>query len=216
MNKHYKVNIDHCEFYDFNESSFSGFKGSKSTLADSLIITNSLFRNISGSGVNLGEEREDKGIYGAEYTIIKNCVFTNILGSAINVYRGGNDESTLGPFVTIDQCTFNEVENREQGTVLRLIGAQHASVTNSIFSNSGQGGRSIEFREYRWDNIKVDYCNFYQAGKVDSFYDKVLGKNIFDIKPDYQNVKLFNFNLNSNSQLKNKSANQSPIGASIK
>jgi poly(beta-D-mannuronate) lyase len=215
MNKHYKVNIDHCEFYDYNEGSFSGFKGSKSTLADSLVITNSLFRNISGSGVNLGEEREDKGIYGTEYTVIKNCVFTNILGSAINIYRGGNDESTLGPFVTIEHCTFNEVENREQGTVVKLVGVQHAVLRNCIFSNSGQGGRSIEFREYRWDEIEVDYCNFYQSGRIESFYDKVLGKNIYNLKPNYQNVSQFNFKLNENDELRTKGENGLPLGANI-
>lgn len=214
MNEHYQVFIDACKFYDFNEGSFAGFKGSKSTLADSLVVTNSLFRNISGFGINLGEEKDDKGIYGAEYTIIKNCVFTNILGSAINIYRGGNDESTLGPFVTIDHCTFNEVENREQGTVVKLVGAQHASVTNSIFSNSGQGGRSIEFREYRWDEIAVDYCNFYQSGRVDSFYGKVLGQNIYSVKPDYQNISKFNFNINNQASLK-KGSDQTTIGAHI-
>ncbi|EOR94890.1 Alginate lyase precursor [Arcticibacter svalbardensis MN12-7] len=215
MNKHYKVNIDHCEFYDYNEGSYSGFKGSKSTLADSLIITNSLFRNISGTGVNLGEEKDDKGIYAAEYTVIENCVFSNVLGSAINIYRGGNDESTLGPFVTIDHCTFNEVENREQGTVVKLIGAQHASLTNSIFSYCGQGGRSIEFREYRWDEIKVDYCNFYEAGRVDSFYDKVLGTHNYHIKPAYQNKSQFNFNLQKDSELINKGSDNQSIGANI-
>lgn len=215
MNRHYKVTIDHCEFYDYNESSFAGFKGSKSTLADSLMVTNSLFRNISGMGINLGEEKEDKGIYGAEYTIVKNCVFTNILGSAINVYRGGNDESTLGPFVTIDHCTFNEVENREQGTVVKLVGVQQASVTNSVFANSGQGGRSIEFREYRWDDIKVDYCNFYQSGRVESFYGKVLGKHIYSFKPEFKDISSFNFNLKPASQFVGKSSLGLPLGARI-
>ncbi|HTN22212.1 MAG TPA: chondroitinase-B domain-containing protein [Pelobium sp.] len=213
MNKHYKVNIDRCEFYDYNEGSFAGFKGAKSTMADSLVISNSLFRNISGTAVNLGEEKEDKGIYGAENIIIKNCVFTNVLGSAINIYRGGNDESTLGPFVTIDHCTFNEVENREQGTVVKLVGAQHASVTNSIFSNSGQGGRSIEFREYRWDEIKVDYCDFYESGRVDSFYDKVKGDHIYNLKPDYKDISTFNFNLKPDSKLAKKSSSGAVLGA---
>ncbi|WP_036692225.1 chondroitinase-B domain-containing protein [Pedobacter glucosidilyticus] len=215
MNKHYNVKIDGCEFYDYNESTFSGFKASKSTFADTLLITNSLFRNISGMGINLAEEKEDKGIYGVENTIIKNCVFTNILGSAINVYRGGNDESTLGPFVTIDYCTFNEVENREQGTVVRLSGAQQAVVTNSIFMNSGQGGRSIEFREFRWDDIKVDYCNFYNAGRIDSFYGTVAGKNIYQIKPDFIDSSSFNFNLKPGSALSDKSTTGKTLGANL-
>ena len=213
MNKPYKAFIDRCEFYDYNEGSFAGFKGSKSTLADSLVITNSLFRNISGTGINLAEERDDKGIYGAEYTVVKNCVFTNILGSAINVYRGGNDESTLGPFVTIENCTINEVDNREQGSALRLLGAQYARLLNCNFVNSGQGGRSVEFREFRWDDILVDNCNFYQSGKVDTYYNKALGKHIFDLKPEFINIKDFNFNLKDGSALLSKAAGG--VGASL-
>lgn len=201
MNKTYKAFIDGCEFYDFNESTFAGFKGSKSTLADSLFITNSLFRNISGSGINLAEEKDDKGIYGSEYTIIKNCVFSQILGSAINVYRGGNDESTLGPFVTIENCTINEVDNREQGAAVKLLGVQYARVINSNFVNSGKGGRSIDFREFRWDDILVNNCNFYQSGKIDSFYGKLIGPNIFKLQP--------------NQKLLVKSPNGKTIGANL-
>lgn len=216
MNKHYNLTIDGCEFYDYNESTFSGFRASKSTMADSLIIKNSLFRNISGTAINAAEEKEDKGIYGVENTMITNTVFTNVMGSAVNVYRGGNDESTIGPFVYIDHCTFNEVENREQGTAVRLVGVQHASVTNSNFVNSGQGGRAIEFREFRWDNIKVDYCNFYNSGKVESFYNKVLGKNIFNIRPEFKDIASFDFNIKPGSQLEGKSSAGTVVGAIFK
>lgn len=192
MNQPYKLTIDDCEFYDYNESTNSGFSGSKSTLADSLIVKNSFFHHISGSGINLSAEKEDKGIYNAEYTLITNCVFTNLMGTAINIYRGGNDESTLGPFVKIDHCTFNEVENREQGSAVKLIGAQQVSILNSNFSNSGQGGRAIFFQEYRWDNIVVDYCNFYESGKVESFYQRVLGSHIYQVKPEYTDLGKLN------------------------
>lgn len=215
MNKPYKAFIDACEFYDYNEGSFAGFKGSKSTLADSLVITNSLFRNISGTGINLAEEKDDKGIYGAEYTVIKNCVFTNILGSAINVYRGGNDESTLGPFVTIQNCTINEVDNREQGAAIRLLGAQYARVLNCNFVNSGQGGRALDFREFRWDDILVDYCNFYQSGKVETFYNRLLGKNIFNIKPEFKNIAAFDFGLQQGNSLLGKGTSGENVGANI-
>jgi poly(beta-D-mannuronate) lyase len=211
MNQHYSLRVNNCEFYDYNESTFNAFRGSKSTMADSIVITNSLFRNMSGTAINLGEEKEDKGIYDAEYIFIQNCIFSGVLGSAINVYRGGNDESTLGPFVTIDHCTFNEVENREQGTVVKLIGAQYAKITNSIFVNSGQGGRAIEFREYRWDNIKVDYCNFYRAGRVESFYNKANGLNIYHFKPEFRDVKNNDFRLKSLPTA--RSSDGKPLGA---
>lgn len=209
MNRPYLLTIDDCEFYDYNESTNSGFKASKSTLADSLVVVNSIFHHMSGNGIDLSSEKDDKGMYNAEYTVIRNCTFTNLLGSAINIYRGGNDESTLGPFVNIDHCTFNEVENREQGTVIRLIGAQQASITNSNFSYSGQGGRSIQFQEYRWDNILVDYCNFYESGKIESFYNKAAGSNIDHIKPRYADPEKLNFQWMDNAPSGN---DKQPIG----
>lgn len=209
MNRPYHLTIDDCEFYDYNESNNSGFKASKGTFADSLIVLNSIFHHMSGAGIDLSSEKDDKGMYNAEYTIVKNCTFTNLLSSAINIYRGGNDESTLGPFVTIDHCTFNEVENREQGTVIRLIGAQYASITNSNFSYSGQGGRSIQFQEYRWDNILVDHCNFYESGKIESFYNKAAGSHIYNVKPQYANSESLNFRWLNNTPAAN---DQLPIG----
>ncbi|WP_316813333.1 polysaccharide lyase 6 family protein [Pedobacter heparinus] len=211
MNRPYRLNIDNCEFYDFNESSNSGFKASKGSFADSLVVTNSIFHHMSGSGLDLAAEKDDKGMYNAEYTVVRNCTFTNLLSTAINIYRGGNDESTLGPFVSIDHCTFNEVENREQGTVVRLIGAQQASVTNSSFSYSGQGGRAILFQEYRWDDILVDYCNFYASGKIESFYNKAAGAHIYQVKPVYASPERLNFKWLGNAPLAN---DQLPVGIS--
>jgi poly(beta-D-mannuronate) lyase len=107
--------------------------------------------------------------------IVRNCTFNNMLAGAINIYRGGNDESTTGPFVTIDHCTFNDVDNREQGCVIKLMGVQYARITNNIFNQCGQGGRSVWFEELPWDDVKVDYNNFYHAGRVQTFQGKLMG-----------------------------------------
>jgi len=209
------LSINRCEFFNFNESTFSAFKAAKSTYADSLIIRNSVFRNISGTAIDLSAEKEDKGIYNAEYTVIENCLFTSILGSALNLYRGGNDESTLGPFLMINNCTFNEVDNREQGFVLRLPGVQHATITNCIFNQSGQGGRAVYFQEYAKDELLVDYCNFYQSGKVDSFYNNVTGKNNYFLKPLFSNPAKADFNLSENSPLRGKSSSSQNLGSKL-
>jgi poly(beta-D-mannuronate) lyase len=105
------------------------------------------------------------------------------------------------------------VDNREQGSALRLLGAQYARLLNCNFVNSGQGGRSVEFREFRWDDILVDNCNFYQSGKVDTYYNKALGKQIFEIKPEFINIKNFNFNLKEGSALSSKAVGG--VGASL-
>lgn len=215
MNRSYRLIIDGCEFYNFNESTFSAFRASKGTYADELIIRNSLFRNISGNAIDLSAEKDDKGIYNAENVTIENCLFKNVLGSALSLYRGGNDESTTGPFLRIDHCTFHEVDNREQGFVLRLPGVQNATITNCIFSNSGQGGRTIYFQEYKRDKLRVDYCSFFQSGKVESFYNNVTGANIFLSDPGFEDVFKGVLRLAPNSSLLNKSDASGPLGSNL-
>ncbi|MDB5191608.1 MAG: hypothetical protein JWQ96_1171 [Segetibacter sp.] len=212
MNQHYGLVVNNCEFYNYNEGSQSGIKATKSTLADLVSVNNCLFRNISGTGIDFSAEKEDKGIYNVERIEVRNTAFSNILGTAIVVYRGGNDESTTGPSVLIDHCVFNEVNNMEQGSVVKLLGAQEATVTNSIFNRSGQGGRTIWFEENSWDKLKVDYTNFYNAGRVQSFYNKVLGKNIYKSDPGFVNPATYNFTLKSSSVLLNKSSKGKPLG----
>lgn len=197
MNSHYRLQVNNCEFLNFNESNFACIRGAKSTYADSVIVTNSLFHRNAGTGIDFSAEKDDKGIYNVAHLVVKDCVFTNMLSGAVNVYRGGNDESTTGPDVIIDHCTFNEVENRMQGTVVKLLGAQTASVTNCVFNKSGAGGRCIWFEEMSWDKLKVDYCNFYKSGRVSSFFNNVTGKHIYYNNPVFSNPSLNDFRLAS-------------------
>lgn len=211
MNKHYNLFVDGCSFYNFNESTFSCIKGTKSTIADSVVIKNSIFRNNSGNGIDYSAEKEDKGIYNVEALVVSNCAFFNNLGSAVIVYRGGNDESTTGPYVTINHCTFNEVDNRERGCVVKLLGVQYASILNSNFYNTGAGGRSIWFEENSWDDLKVDYCNFYKSGRVGSFYNKVSGAHIYKVDPQFTNKAAHNLKTRS-PLLINKASDGKAIG----
>lgn len=199
MSSHYRLQVNDCVFVNFNESNFSCIRGAKSTYADSVIVTNCLFHHNSGAGIDFSAEKDDKGIYNVEHLLVKGCVFTNMLSTAINVYRGGNDESTTGPDVVIDHCTFNEVENRMQGCVVKLLGVQSASVTNCVFNNSGAGGRSIWFEEMSWDKLKVDYCNFYKSGRVSSFFNNVTGKHIYYNTPVFNDPSRYDFRLAAGS-----------------
>lgn len=211
MNGHYSLRIRGAVFFDFNESGYSCIRGTKSTYADTVLIENCLFRNNAASGIVFAEEKEDKGIYNVEHLIVRNTIFSNTLSGAINVYRGGNDESTTGPEVIIDHCTFNDVENRMQGTVLKLWGVQQAGITNCVFNNCGAGGRVIWFEEMSWDRLQVDYCNFYRSGRISSFFNKVTGKHIYNSNPLFNNPTAFDFRLANKTSL--VSNNGKPLGA---
>lgn len=121
MSDSYNLFIDNCDIYDFNETNGGCiFKAYKTSFADTLKITNSILRN-SYRGIALNDEKDDKGIYNAEYTIFENTVFKNIGQWTLDFYRGGNDESTLGGFLIIDHCIFDDVYSKENQTMLRRL-----------------------------------------------------------------------------------------------
>ena len=87
------------------------------------------------------------------------------------------------------------MNNKELGSVLRLIGVQNVRVSNSIFSNSGKGGRSIKFEETRWNHCVVSNCNLYNSGRIESFYDNVIEGEVYHVMPEYTDVEVFDFTL---------------------
>lgn len=188
MSPHYILKVDGCEFINFGEGGHVCIRGAKGTYADSVLISNSIFRDNAGVAIDFSAEKDDKGIYNVAYLSVRNSAFANLLSGAINVYRGGNDESTTGPEVVIDHCTFHNVENRMQGTVVKLIGVQVASITNSLFNYSGKGGRIIWFEEMAWDKLKIDYCNVFDSGRISTFFNKATGKNIIRKKPVFRDL----------------------------
>lgn len=211
MSNHYILKVKGCEFFNLGEAGYTVIKGTKSTFADSVLIENCLFRNNAGQAIAFADEKDDKGIYGVQYLLIRNCVFANLLSGAINVYRGGNDESTTGPEVIIDHCTFHNVENRMQGVVVKLLGVQQARITNSVFNKSGAGGRAIWFEEMLWDKLLVDYCNFYNSGRVSAFFNKALGKHIYATRPVFTDPEQNNYKLASTTGL--VANDKKPLGA---
>ncbi|MCI0522358.1 MAG: polysaccharide lyase 6 family protein [Bacteroidales bacterium] len=140
MNCNYKLIVENCTVEDLKVNhSFRFFRIYGHTFADSIVLRNSVFKNISGSILELNKETDDLGIYNAEYVIIENSVFDRVEGSVLDSYRGGTDESTFGPNVIIDHCIFNESGNgrrNKSGAVVSLHGVQVATIANSIFNMS--------------------------------------------------------------------------------
>jgi len=201
MLKPYLLTIDNCEFFDFPEGTTTPVRGMKNTFSEKIVIKNSLFRAVSADAVNYAGERDDQGKYNVEELIIENCSFNRILGIGINVYRGGSDESTAGPIVKISNCTFEDVCNKERGSVLRLIGAQVLDVNSCNFSNSGRGGVAIRLDETTFEKIKISNCNFWNSGRVLTMTGNVMEGKMYYIEPQYINANSFDYRSLQNSQL---------------
>ncbi|MBW0178504.1 MAG: TonB-dependent receptor [Sediminibacterium sp.] len=213
MLDHYNLFVNGCDFENITDGRKNALKVNKGSFADTIQFTNCLFNNISGEVISIAAEKEDKGIYNAEYIIFNNCVFNKILVGAIDVYRGGNDESTTGPYFTMNHCTFNEVGNVELCSVVRLIGVQYSTITNCIFNNSGRSGRTVKYEDYGWTKNSISFCNSYEAGKVESFYSNIIGKVMLRLNPLFENISTGDFRLKANSPLKKNGNDGKDLGA---
>ncbi|WP_020210479.1 polysaccharide lyase 6 family protein [Gilvimarinus chinensis] len=121
---------------DINKD-FDVIKLRKSTFADHVLVENSTFNNIKGSVLKLDSERDDYGMYNAEYVTVKNSTVTNATGGLMVVYRGGTDESTFGPHVYMDGVTVTASPTPKNGEASVLLhGVQRGLIKNSHFKNS--------------------------------------------------------------------------------
>jgi poly(beta-D-mannuronate) lyase len=209
---HYQLFVDNCTFYNFTDGKKAAFKAHFGTYADTVQFSNCLFRDISGEVLSLAAEKEDRGIYNAEHVILKNCTFVNLLLGALDLYRGGSDESTLGPFLTIDHCTFHNVGNVELGSVLKLIGVQTSEIRNSLFSQSGQAGRIARYEDFKGTRNRIHHCNLYKAGRVESFYPTIVGEGMTQFKPEFKSLETFDLRQKAGSLLMKKATDGTDIG----
>ncbi|MEP5569171.1 MAG: polysaccharide lyase 6 family protein [Halioglobus sp.] len=136
----YQISIEDCNFTDLDVNRFFNVLSvSKSTMADSITISKSSFDTVSGAVLKLDMERDDFGIYNAEYVQISDSTFNNVQGAVVDLYRGGTDESTFGPHFSLTGSKLSGVgmgsKNRSAASVL-LHGVQVASIENNVFSDS--------------------------------------------------------------------------------
>ena len=141
MNRNYKLIIDNCIIrnLDINHS-FDFLKVYKNTFADSIVVRNSFFGNITGNVLDLDRETEELGIYNAEYVIIENSTFKDVDGKVVNLVRGGTDESTFGPSLKIDHSVFENTGNGSRNkshSALYIHGVQITSISDVEFIRSG-------------------------------------------------------------------------------
>ena len=129
-------------------NSYNGvfFTASKSSLLDSILISNCSFTNGKGLIFNLYNEDDKKGYYNVENMRIANNAISNHAGSIIAILRSGKDESTLGPLVQIVDNKFTSIKD-VSNTLVLLNGVQKSIIQNNIFNNCNPTNKIIEYKD---------------------------------------------------------------------
>ncbi|PHI19805.1 alginate lyase [Lewinellaceae bacterium SD302] len=170
MIDNYKLLVNSCEIIDLDVNhSFNFLKVYKNTFADSILLRNCTFSNISGHVLNMDKEIDDAGIYNAENVVVDGCQFTDVGGSAVKLYRGGRDESTFGPMVWISDSSFKNVGNDKRNkneSAIHLHGIQYADLSNLTMEDSRKmhlhlivGDPVIKLSDINMKNTETMYAN---------------------------------------------------------
>jgi len=136
----HQISVENCEITDLVVNrAFNFFYASKQTMADSVDIIESRFRNITGAILKLDNENDDEGIYNADYVRIRDSSFIDVQGALVDLYRGGTDESTFGPHFSLTGSQVRNVgtgSRNKSGASVYLHGVQVATIENNLFSGS--------------------------------------------------------------------------------
>ena len=200
----YSLIVENCDISGFNVTDGGAvFKAYKNTFADSIVIRNSVIHD-SYRGFALAEEKEEKGLYNAEVVIFDNTVFRAITQWVIDYNRLGTDESTTGGSLIIDHCVFDEVNDREDQTIVRQKGIKRVEISNSIFMNSS-AKHSVRLTDSgQW----AKNCDVYLCGKI-SAQGAAKATDVLNIKPKFQKKSYY---LAPKSPLAGKATDGSNIG----
>lgn len=177
MIDNYKLFIKNCDFENLDANhGFNVFKAYKNTFADSIVLSNCSFSNVSGHVLQLNAEVDDAGIYNAENVVLKNCKFQQVGAAALDLYRGGKDESTFGPVLNVSNCNFDRVgmdkKNKKEASI-NIHGVQVALFQNNEFKDCQPVRQHLIVGA---PVIKYQDCHFTNSGEIisnDNAYEKV-------------------------------------------
>jgi poly(beta-D-mannuronate) lyase len=115
------------------------------TVADSCIIRSTYFNNNAMLILKMDEEKEDKGYYNAEKIYFNQNRVEQHRGGLLSLYRGGNDESTMGPWLQVRQNQFSKIESTEP--LFKLTGVQWSECKQNQFMQSGAPAQWIQYKD---------------------------------------------------------------------
>jgi len=132
--------VQHISF-SMKESKVINYKGiffdaPKASVADSIIIDKNQFILSAGILFKMDQEQGKKGYYNVERLSITNNQFKDYQGQILDLIRTGNDESTMGPIVTIANNQFmNITSTSSEKQMIHFAGIQKTLLANNRFNN---------------------------------------------------------------------------------
>jgi poly(beta-D-mannuronate) lyase len=116
----------------------SFFFANKSSVADSVVIRQTVFTNNRTDLIVMTEEKDNKGYYNAERIVFTGNTVRQLQGRILDVYRGGNDESTMGPALEFSQNKLEDCMSQPGEMLVHLYGVQQSIIANNSFTRCNE------------------------------------------------------------------------------
>jgi len=145
LSNHLNFSMSNCSISNSN-SVF--FKASRSSVCDSIIISNCQFENINADIFKLDEETDKKGYYNVENMKINNTLFSDIKGSILTMLRSGKDESTMGPQLLFSKNTILNCTTSDSAALISLSGIQYTIIDHNNFTDCNAGKSIIQYEDW--------------------------------------------------------------------
>jgi poly(beta-D-mannuronate) lyase len=162
---HSNFTMQHCNILNVKNNFFTA---AKSSVLDSLAISNTAFNNISGTILHLAGEKDKKGYYNAEQIKISNCTFTNNTGQLLNVVRSGTDESTMGPRLYFLNNTISNCNSRNEESYIHLNGVQYSYIQKNSFTHCNMGKTLLLFEDTVRAVHQFNNNSIINSGKIET------------------------------------------------
>ncbi|MBU2947438.1 chondroitinase-B domain-containing protein [Zobellia uliginosa] len=136
-------------------------KAYKGSFADAINFKKTTIKNCK-NGIELAAE--DKGDYNAEMVSFDHCSFENIQNNVINFYRVGYDESTIGGSLSVTNSSFtNSGQGENSNILIKTSGIINVTIHDNSFENN-----SVELVALLWGEKNNHHQNntLINSGKI--------------------------------------------------
>jgi len=145
---HYGLIIDNSRILNLKNTIL--LNAFRSSYASHINISRSTFSN-NTTLFKLTDEQEKKGYYNVEKMSINRCQFINNKGQILGLNRTGNDESTMGPMLYVNDNIFIDCNNEKE--LIHLEGVQFSNIANNYFLRSNLSKIALKYS----DNVRAKH-----------------------------------------------------------
>jgi hypothetical protein len=161
------ANPNHSSF-SMRNSKMAYLKGnfimaSKSSVLDSVIVSDCQFHHMSGTVLNFNVERDKMGYYNVEKLKVFNTIFSNNSGQILSIIRSGKDESTMGPWLLLIDNKLSNCQTLTDDPLFYISGINRSFTDKNNFKECNRNKKLFLFE----DTVKASHL-FLNNKMVDS------------------------------------------------